>query len=102
MAESIFRGTTICAVRKNGECAMAGDGQVTMGERMVMKHSARKVRREQQPLVGCVPGRHKPRFHAPKQMAVFRPPGDGVFIVSGHRASPLSSSGRWFRPVKTQ
>ena len=66
------------------------------------QHSARKVRREQQPLVGCVPGRHKPRFHAPKQMAVFRPPGDGVFIVSGHRASPLSSSGRWFRPVKTQ
>ena len=33
MPESIFRGTTICAVRKNGECAMAGDGQVTMASR---------------------------------------------------------------------
>ena len=45
MAESIFRGTTICAVRKNGECAMAGDGQVTMGQQTVMKAHAHKVRR---------------------------------------------------------
>lgn len=27
-----FRGTTICAVKKNGKTAIAGDGQVTMGE----------------------------------------------------------------------
>ena len=45
MAESIFRGTTICAVRRNGECAMAGDGQVTMGQQTVMKAHAHKVRR---------------------------------------------------------
>ena len=30
MAE--FRGTTICAVKRNGKTAIAGDGQVTMGE----------------------------------------------------------------------
>ena len=43
MAE--FRGTTICAVRRNGEIAIAGDGQVTMGENVIMKNGAKKVRR---------------------------------------------------------
>ena len=32
-------------VHHNGECAMAGDGQVTMGNAVVMKHTARKVRK---------------------------------------------------------
>ena len=40
----MFRGTTIVCVRKNGEVAIAGDGQVTMGN-TVMKHGARKLRR---------------------------------------------------------
>ncbi|SDN27694.1 ATP-dependent protease subunit HslV [Alkalicoccus daliensis] len=40
-----IKGTTIFAVRHNGESAMAGDGQVTFGNAVVMKHSARKVRR---------------------------------------------------------
>lgn len=40
-----IRGTTICAVRRNGECALAGDGQVTMGENVIMKMGAKKVRR---------------------------------------------------------
>jgi len=39
-----IRATTIIAVRKDGKVAMAGDGQVTMGE-TVMKNNARKVRR---------------------------------------------------------
>jgi len=38
-----FRSTTVLVVRKNGRVAMAGDGQVTMGE-TVMKSNARKVR----------------------------------------------------------
>jgi ATP-dependent HslUV protease subunit HslV len=38
-------GTTIIAVRKNGTCAVAGDGQVTVGESTIMKHTAKKVRR---------------------------------------------------------
>ena len=42
---SSFRGTTICAVKRNGEIAIAGDGQVTMGEHTVFKSTARKVRR---------------------------------------------------------
>ncbi len=42
---SPFRGTTICAVRRNGQTAIAGDGQVTMGEHTIFKTSARKVRR---------------------------------------------------------
>ena len=42
---SPFHGTTICAVRRDGEIALAGDGQVTLGEKTVMKGTARKVRR---------------------------------------------------------
>ena len=41
----IMRGTTICGVRKNGRIAIAGDGQVTMGEHTIFKGTARKVRR---------------------------------------------------------
>ncbi|MBE5816437.1 MAG: ATP-dependent protease subunit HslV [Clostridiales bacterium] len=40
-----IKGTTILAVRKNGVGAIGGDGQVTMGQSVVMKHGARKVRR---------------------------------------------------------
>lgn len=40
-----LRGTTILAVKHGGRVAMAGDGQVTMGQAVVMKHSAKKVRR---------------------------------------------------------
>ncbi|MEA4927045.1 MAG: ATP-dependent protease subunit HslV [Candidatus Limiplasma sp.] len=40
-----MRGTTICAVRRGGQVAIAGDGQVTIGESTVFKSSARKVRR---------------------------------------------------------
>ena len=38
-------GTTIVAVRRDGKCAVAGDGQVTLGEKTVMKAHAKKVRR---------------------------------------------------------
>ena len=40
-----MKGTTICAVKKDGKIAVAGDGQVTMGEHTVFKATARKVRR---------------------------------------------------------
>ena len=40
-----FHGTTICAVKKDGKTAIAGDGQVTMGESIVFKNNAVKVRR---------------------------------------------------------
>ncbi|MCL2810932.1 MAG: ATP-dependent protease subunit HslV [Clostridia bacterium] len=40
-----IRGTTICAVRRDGQCAVAGDGQVTMGQSTVLKARAQKVRR---------------------------------------------------------
>ena len=43
--ETQFHATTICAVRKNGRTAIAGDGQVTFGEHAIMKANARKVRR---------------------------------------------------------
>lgn len=38
-----IRSTTVIAVKRNGHVAMAGDGQVTMGN-TVMKGNARKVR----------------------------------------------------------
>ncbi len=37
--------TTICAVRHNGHTAMAGDGQVTLGEKVIMKGTAHKIRK---------------------------------------------------------
>lgn len=40
-----LRGTTICAVRKDGKIAIAGDGQVTMGESVILKGTAKKVKR---------------------------------------------------------
>ena len=40
-----FHGTTICAVKRGGQIAIAGDGQVTMGENVVFKSTARKVRK---------------------------------------------------------
>lgn len=43
-ADSI-KGTTICAVKRDGHIAMAGDGQVTAGESTIMKGNAVKVRR---------------------------------------------------------
>lgn len=41
----MFHATTIVAAKKGDQVAMAGDGQVTMGQATVMKHKARKVRR---------------------------------------------------------
>lgn len=40
-----FKGTTICAVKRNGMTAIAGDGQVTMGESVILKGNAVKVKR---------------------------------------------------------
>ena len=40
-----IRGTTICAVKKNGQIEIAGDGQVTMQQSVIFKNNAVKVRR---------------------------------------------------------
>lgn len=40
-----FHATTIFAVKHKGKSAMSGDGQVTFGNAVVMKHTARKVRK---------------------------------------------------------
>lgn len=42
---SQFHATTIFAIQHNDRCAMAGDGQVTFGNAVVMKHTAKKVRK---------------------------------------------------------
>ena len=41
---TVIRATTVICVRRDGAVAMAGDGQVTVGN-TVMKHGAAKVRR---------------------------------------------------------
>lgn len=41
----MFHATTIFAIHHQGQAAMAGDGQVTLGEATIMKHQAKKVRR---------------------------------------------------------
>jgi ATP-dependent HslUV protease subunit HslV len=43
-SEEQFHGTTILAVRLRGTCALAGDGQVTLGQ-TVVKHHAKKIQR---------------------------------------------------------
>ncbi len=43
--EHSFHATTIFAINHDGKCAMSGDGQVTFGNAVVMKHTARKVRK---------------------------------------------------------
>ena len=40
----MFKGTTICCVRQGAQVALAGDGQVSLGN-TVMKHGAKKIRR---------------------------------------------------------
>ena len=44
MDDSVIHATTVICVRRDDKVAMAGDGQVTVGN-MVMKHGAAKVRR---------------------------------------------------------
>lgn len=44
MEHPVFHATTVICVRRDGQVAMAGDGQVTVGN-TVMKHGAAKVRR---------------------------------------------------------
>jgi len=46
--DSMYHGTTILAVRREGTVVMIGDGQVTAGS-TVVKHHVRKVRRLSQP-----------------------------------------------------
>ena len=41
----MIRSTTVVGVQRNGQTAIAADGQVTMGEATVLKHKAKKVRR---------------------------------------------------------
>lgn len=41
----MFNGTTVVAVRRAGKVAIASDGQVTMGDKTIVKHGAKKVRR---------------------------------------------------------
>ena len=41
----MFHATTIVAVKKGNKLAIAGDGQVTFGDKTVMKQKAKKVRR---------------------------------------------------------
>lgn len=40
-----LEGTTIVGVRRNGQTVIAGDGQVTQNNQIVMKSNAKKVRR---------------------------------------------------------
>jgi ATP-dependent HslUV protease subunit HslV len=42
---SPWHGTTILSIRRNNEVVVAGDGQVTMGQSIILKSNANKVRR---------------------------------------------------------
>lgn len=40
-----MHATTIFAIKHNDQCAISGDGQVTLGDAVIMKHKAKKVRK---------------------------------------------------------
>lgn len=40
-----LKGTTILSVRKGDSVTLIGDGQVTMGQAIVLKHNAKKIRK---------------------------------------------------------
>ncbi|MDP3641295.1 MAG: HslU--HslV peptidase proteolytic subunit, partial [Alphaproteobacteria bacterium] len=42
---SPWHGTTILSIRRGNEVIVAGDGQVTMGQSIILKSNANKVRR---------------------------------------------------------
>ncbi|MGA1868797.1 MAG: ATP-dependent protease subunit HslV [bacterium] len=44
MNNNKMHGTTILSVRRNGKVAIAGDGQVSLGD-TIIKHNAQKIRR---------------------------------------------------------
>lgn len=41
----MYRATTIVAIKRNDEVAMAGDGQVTFGENTIIKSTAKKIKK---------------------------------------------------------
>jgi ATP-dependent HslUV protease subunit HslV len=41
----VLRGTTIIGVKRGNEVALAGDGQVTLGQNIIMKHHSQKIRK---------------------------------------------------------
>lgn len=41
---TVIKSTTVIGVRRDGQTAIAADGQVTMGDAAVVKHGAKKVR----------------------------------------------------------
>jgi ATP-dependent HslUV protease, peptidase subunit HslV len=41
----MFKATTIVAIKRNDEVAMAGDGQVTFGENTIIKGTAKKIKK---------------------------------------------------------
>lgn len=49
----MFKGTTIVSVRRAEKVVVAGDGQITFGEKVVLKATARKVRRIHDGTVLC-------------------------------------------------
>jgi ATP-dependent HslUV protease subunit HslV len=49
----MFRSTTVVGVRRDGKTAIAADGQVTLGEATVLKHTAKKVHRLSSGKVVC-------------------------------------------------
>ena len=53
MSLPTLHGTTIVSVRRGGAVVIAGDGQVTMSERVILKQGARKVRRLHEGKVLC-------------------------------------------------
>src|SRR3546814_16379498 len=81
-----FDGTTILAVRRDGEVALGGDGQVSMGNACV-KGTARKVR----------------RLYGDKVLAGFAGgTADAFTLFERFEGKPAKHAGQWVRAGKTE
>jgi ATP-dependent HslUV protease subunit HslV len=45
MEKEIIRATTVIGVIKDGKAALGSDGQITLGQSIVMKSNAKKIRK---------------------------------------------------------
>ena len=81
----MFTATTILAVKKDGQTAVAGDGQVTMGNAVVMKNTARKVRRLYlvRAAVEFAKEWRRDRVLQKLEALLIMTDGDHLFLVSG-------------------
>lgn len=99
--EEKFRSTTILTVRREGEVAIGGDGQVTMNE-TVVKHRASKIRRlyHDEVLVGFA-GSAGDAFALLERFSAKLEEYQGNLIRSAHELAKEWRTDKMLRPLQS-